>query len=85
MSVNDVRTFEDLQPVDEGGQYRVPLQNIPLTDAPVITISEKARAAWALTSAGFTGESVADLLGLDVEHTGALSVQVRPEATEGDV
>ena len=39
MSVNDVRAFEDLRPVDEGGQYRVPLQNIPLTDAPVITIS----------------------------------------------
>jgi HK97 family phage portal protein len=85
MSVNDVRTFEDLQPVDEGGQYRVPLQNIPLTDAPVITISEKARAAQALTSAGFTGESVADLLGLPIEHTGALSVQQQPNVTEADV
>ena len=84
MSVNDVRGFEDLRPVDEGGQYRVPLQNVPLTDAPVITIGEKARAAQALTSAGFTGSSVADLLGLDVDHTGALSVQVNPEATEED-
>ena len=84
MSVNDVRTFEDLRPVDEGDQYRVPLQNIPLTDAPVITVSEKARAAQALTSAGFTGDSVAALLDLDVQHTGALSVQVQPEATEGD-
>jgi len=84
MSVNDVRSFEDLRPVDEGGQYRVPLQNVPLTDAPIITIGEKARAAQALTSAGFTGQSVAELLGLDVDHTGALSVQVQPEATEGD-
>jgi len=82
MSVNDVRGFEDLRPVDEGGQYRVPLQNVPLTDAPVITIGEKARAAQALTSAGFTGSSVADLLGLDVDHTGALSVQVQPDAEE---
>jgi len=79
MSVNDVRTFEDLRPLDKGDQYRVPLQNIPLTDAPVITVSEKARAAQALTSAGFTGDSVAALLDLDVQHTGALSVQVQPE------
>jgi len=62
----------------------VPLQNVPLTDAPVITIGEKAKAAQALTSAGFTGDSVAALLDLDVQHTGALSVQVQPEATEDD-
>lgn len=84
MSVNDVRSFEDLRPVDEGGQYRVPLQNVPLTDAPIITIGEKSRAAQALTSAGFTGQSVATLLGLDIQHTGALSVQVQPEASEDD-
>ena len=60
----------------------MPLQNIPLTDAPVITISEKARAAQALTAAGFTGDSVAALLDLDVEHTGLASVQVNPDVTE---
>jgi len=78
MSVNDVRSLEDLRPVDEGGQYRVPLQNVPLTDAPVITIGEKAKAAQALTSAGFTGDSVAALLDLDVSHSGLASVQVQP-------
>jgi len=79
MSVNDVRSFEDLRATDQSDQYRVPLQNIPLTDAPIITVSEKARAAQALTAAGFTGDSVAALLDLDVEHSGALSVQVAPE------
>jgi len=80
LSVNDVRSLEDQRPVADGDQYRVPLQNIPLTDAPIITVGEKARAAQALTSAGFTGDSVAALLDLDVQHTGALSVQVQPEA-----
>lgn len=80
MSVNDVRTLEDMRAVDQGDQYRVPLQNVPLSDAPIITVGEKARAAQALTAAGFTGDSVAALLDLDVQHTGALSVQVQPEA-----
>lgn len=80
MSVNDVRSFEDLRAVEQGDQYRVPLQNVPLSDTPIITVGEKARAAQALTAAGFTGESVAALLDLDVQHTGALSVQVQAEA-----
>lgn len=80
MSVNDVRAFEDLRAVEQGDQYRVPLQNVPLSDTPIITVGEKARAAQALTAAGFTGDSVAALLDLDVTHTGALSVQVQAEA-----
>ena len=79
MSVNDVRSFEDLRAVEQGDQYRVPLQNVPLSDTPIITVGEKARAAQALTAAGFTGDSVAALLDLDVQHTGALSVQVQAE------
>ena len=80
MSVNDVRALEDLRPVgQEGDQYRVPLQNVPLTDTPIITIAEKAKAAQALTTAGFTGDSIARLLDLPLEHTGQLSVQVQPE------
>ena len=79
MSVNDVRALEDLRPVgEEGDSYRVPLQNVPLTDAPVITIAEKAKAAQALTTAGFTGDSVARLLDLPLDHTGQPSVQVQP-------
>ena len=78
MSVNDVRALEDLRPVDNGDEYRVPLQNVPLTDTPVITLKQKATIAQALTVAGYTGESIAQLLDLPLEHTGLLSVQTQP-------
>lgn len=81
-SVNDVRTLEDLAPVEGGDQYRVPVQNLPLTDAPLATITEKAKAAQALVMAGFTGESVARLLDLDATHAGTISVQQQPEVQE---
>jgi len=81
-SVNDVRALEDLAPVEGGDQYRVPIQNLPLTDAPVATIREKAQAAQALVNSGFTGDSVARMLGLDADHTGTISVQQQPEVQE---
>ena len=77
MSVNDVRALEDLGPVEAGDQYRVPLQNIPLTDADVISMQQKARAAQSLTISGYTPDSVAIALGLDVESWGLPSVQVQ--------
>jgi HK97 family phage portal protein len=77
-SLNDVRALEDLRPVEGGDQHRVPLQNIPVTDAPIMTIREKASAAQALVNAGFDGASVARLLDLAVDHSGQLSVQVQP-------
>ena len=77
LSVNDVRALEDLGPVDAGDQYRVPLQNIPVTDAAVISVQEKARAAQSLTIAGFTSDSIARLLDLDLESTGLPSVQLQ--------
>ena len=78
MSVNDVRALEDMRAVDDGDQYRVPVQNIPLTDAEVISVQQKARAAQSLTIAGFTAESIARLLDLDLESTGLPSVQLQP-------
>jgi len=78
MSVNDVRALEDLRPVENGDEYRVPLQNIPLSDTPVLTLKQKATIAQALTISGYTGESIAELLDLPLEHTGLLSVQTQP-------
>jgi hypothetical protein len=78
MSVNDVRALEDMRAVTDGDQYRVPVQNIPLTDAGVISMQQKARAAQSLTIAGFTAESIAQLLDLDLESTGLPSVQLQP-------
>ena len=86
MSVNDVRRLEDMGPVDEGDQYRVPLQNIPLTDAQVISMKEKASVAQSLAISGYTPESIAELVGLDVESFGLPSVQVQapPEPAQED-
>jgi HK97 family phage portal protein len=85
MSVNDVRSLEDLRDVEDGDQYRVPLQNIPLTDAQVVSAQQKASAAQALVVAGYTPESVAEFLGLPLAHTGLPSVQLQPEPqTEDD-
>ena len=77
MSVDDVRRLEDMGPVEDGDQYRVPLQNIPLTDAGVISMQQKARVAQALTISGYTPDSVAQMLGLNVESFGLPSVQVQ--------
>ena len=84
MSVNDVRALEDLRDVDAGDQYRVPLQNIPLTDADVVSAQQKARAAQAFVIAGYTPQSVAAMLDLPLEHTGLASVQLQPEEKDED-
>ena len=77
MSVNDVRALEDLGPVEAGDQHRVPLQNIPLTDAALVSLQLKGRVAQAMTISGYTQDSVAQLLDLDVESFGLPSVQVQ--------
>ena len=86
MSVNDVRRLEDQGPVEDGDQYRVPLQNIPLTDAGLVSMQQKARIAQSLTVAGYTADSIAELLDLDVESYGLPSVQVQapPEPVQED-
>jgi len=71
-----------MRAVEDGDQYRVPIQNIPLTDAEVISVQQKARAAQSLTIAGFTSESIAELLDLDLESTGLPSVQLQQPPEE---
>jgi HK97 family phage portal protein len=83
MSVNDVRSLEDQRAVEDGDQYRVPLQNIPLTDADVVSAQQKSTAAASLIAAGYTPQSVATYLDLPLEHTGLQSVQLnQPEKSE---
>jgi HK97 family phage portal protein len=82
MSVNDVRRLEDQGPVEDGDQYRVPLQNIPLTDAGLISMQQKARVAQSLAISGYTADSIAELLDLDVESYGLPSVQVQAPPVE---
>ena len=79
MSVNEIRALEDMRDVESGGVHRVPLQNIPVEDTPIITAQHKATAASQLIAAGYTPASVAQFLDLPLEHTGALSVQLQPD------
>jgi len=84
MSVNEVRSLEDMRDVDSGDLHRVPLQNIPVEDSPIITAQQKAQAAQQFIIAGYTPESVATFLDLPLEHTGALSVQLQEEKKDDE-
>ena len=80
MSVNDVRRLEDMEDVPDGDQFRVPLQNVPTSDAQVITLTHKAKIIHSLITAGFTPQSAAKVAGLpELEHTGLASVQLQQE------
>jgi HK97 family phage portal protein len=77
-STNDVRKFEDLSPVEGGDQYRVPLANINLTDANVVTDDRKVLMANRLVTSGFDPEQVLAALGLPaIPHTGVPSVMLQ--------
>jgi len=77
-SVNDVRRFEDLRPVDQGDQFRVPLANINIMDAEVIEQSKKVEMAQRLVFAGYDPAQVLKALELPaIAHTGLPSTQLQ--------
>lgn len=81
MSVNNVRTIEDLPPVEGGDVYRVPLANIDLKAANLIEQQEKINMAKSLIGLGFTPTSVLAELGLPpIEHTGVPTNQLQSVA-----
>jgi HK97 family phage portal protein len=80
-SVNDIRRFEDLQPVESGNQYRVPLANIDLVDTKIIEQDKRVQMAQRLIQSGF--DPAATLSALDLPkiiHTGVPSTQLQPLA-----
>lgn len=78
-SVNDVRRFEDLRPVEDGDQNRVPLANINLMDTDVIEQSKKVDMATRLIQVGFSPDETLKALGLPaIEHSGIPSIQLQP-------
>ena len=88
-STNDIRRLEDMEPVEQGDQYRVPLANIALADTQIITDDKKVLMAQRLVTVGFDPEQVLTALGLPtIPHTGVPSVmlqgvaQIDPEAPE---
>jgi HK97 family phage portal protein len=80
-SVNDVRRFEDLRPVEAGDQFRVPLANIDLTEAGVVEQDKLVSMATRLVQTGFDPASVLSALGLPaIAHTGVPSTQLQQVA-----
>jgi len=70
-SVNDVRRFEDLRPVDNGDINRVPLANINLASSDVVEQDKKVAMATRLVAVGFEPASVLKALDLpSMVHTG---------------
>jgi HK97 family phage portal protein len=88
-STNDIRRLEDMEPVEGGDQYRVPLANINITEADVVATDRKVLMANRLVTAGFKPDQVLSALGLPpIGHTGVPSVmlqgvaQIDPEDPE---
>ena len=80
-SVNDVRRFEDLRPVDAGDQFRVPLANINIAEADVVEQDKRVSMATRLVQTGFDPASVLSALGLPaITHTGVPSTQLQQVA-----
>lgn len=81
LSVDDVRRFEDLPPVEGGSVYRVPLANVDLAAAGLVEQQTKVVMAKTLTDAGFDPADVLAKLGLPaISHTGLPSTQLQSVA-----
>jgi HK97 family phage portal protein len=83
LSLNDVRSSEDLSPLGEAGdQYRVPLQNIDAADARDVGLKLRAEIASSLIQVGFDPKAVTEAVGLPpMAHTGVPSTQLQPVAS----
>ena len=82
-SINDVRSFEDLRPIEDpsADTVRVPVANVNVDAADLSAMSEKVNMAQRLIQVGFDPADVMAKLELpDINHTGKDSVQLQPEA-----
>ena len=81
MSVNDVRRLEDLSPVTDGDQHRVPLANIDLEQTAIVEEEKLVKMAQMLIQVGFDpAETLAALDLPSIAHTGVPSTQLQPVA-----
>ena len=80
--INDIRRFEDLEPIDDPSAetVRVPLANVNVEAADLTAMSEKVDMAQRLIQVGFDPADVMAKLELPaIAHTGKDSVQLQPE------
>ena len=83
LTINDVRRFEDLRPIDDesADTVRVPLANVNISAAEVSEQSELVKMAAQLVQVGFDPSEVIEKLGLPpMAHTGLPSVQLQSTA-----
>jgi HK97 family phage portal protein len=80
-STNDIRRLEDMEPVENGDQYRVPLANIALADTAVITEEKRVAMVQQLIISGFSPSEALAAVGLPaISHTGVPSTQLQQVA-----
>jgi HK97 family phage portal protein len=78
LSVNDIRRFEDLRPVEGGDVYRVPLANVDLGAASLVETDKRVTMAQKLILSGFDPASVLAALDLPkIIHTGLPSTALQ--------
>jgi HK97 family phage portal protein len=83
--INDIRRFEDLEPIDDPSAetVRVPLANVNVDAADLSAMSAKVDMAQRLIQVGFDPADVMAKLELpDITHTGKDSVQLQAEAQQ---
>jgi HK97 family phage portal protein len=83
--INDIRRFEDLEPIDDASAetVRVPLANVNVDAADLSAMSAKVDMAQRLIQVGFDPADVMAKLELpDITHTGKDSVQLQAEAQQ---
>ena len=82
LSLNDVHAYEDMAPIEDGDQYRVPLQNIDASDAKDVGLKLRTEIAASLIQVGFDPAAVTKAVGLpDMKHTGLPSSQLQQIST----
>ena len=84
MSINEVRAYEDLRPIDDeaANAPRVPLANVNLNAADLKAMRERVAMVRELVFAGFSPEQALAAMGLpQIDHTGVPSTQLQPLAT----
>ena len=82
MSLNDVRAMEDMSPIADGDQFRVPLQNIDASDAKDVGLQLRTEIAAKLVQVGFDPAEVLAVVGIDpMKHTGLPSTQLQQIST----
>jgi HK97 family phage portal protein len=83
-SINDVRAFEDLAPIEDSSAatVRVPLANVNIAAADLSVMNQKVEMAQQLIQIGFEPSDVMAKLGLPaITHSGKDSVQLQQEET----